>query len=208
MVADPFATAVTSPEDETVAISVSDDDHVTVAPDITDPPASFTVAVTVSVPPMVPNVTESWESSRVAGTWETVTAAVPVIEPVVAVMMAVPLVTAVTSPAAETGAMDAAEVDHVTVAPDITDPPVSFTVALSVTVSLNDAKVVVLGETSTVDTTCPTVTADVPVAVPEVAVIVAEPLATAVTVPEDETVATDAEDVAHDTLAPLIVAPL
>jgi hypothetical protein len=29
-----------------------------------------------------------------------------------------------------------------------------------------------------------------------------------VTVPEDETVATDAADVAHDTLAPLIVAPL
>jgi hypothetical protein len=31
-------------------------------------------------------------------------------------------------------------------------------------------------------------------------------LATAVTVPEDETVATDAADVVHDTLAPLIVA--
>jgi len=38
-------------------------------------------------------------------------------------------------------------------------------------------------------------------------VIVAEPSATEVTVPEDETVATDAADVAHDTLAPLIVAP-
>ena len=53
-----------------------------------------------------------------------------------------------------------------------------------------------------------TVTAAVALAAPEVAVIVAEPLATAVTVPEDETVATDAADVAHDTLAPLIVAPL
>ena len=52
-----------------------------------------------------------------------------------------------------------------------------------------------------------TVTAAVALAAPEVAVIVAEPLATAVTVPEDETVATDAADVAHDTLAPLIVAP-
>jgi len=38
-------------------------------------------------------------------------------------------------------------------------------------------------------------------------VIVAEPSATEVTVPEDETVATDAADVAHDTLAALIVAP-
>jgi hypothetical protein len=40
-----------------------------------------------------------------------------------------------------------------------------------------------------------------------VAVMVAVPLVTEVTVPEDETVATDAADVAHDTLAPLIVAP-
>ncbi len=207
MVADPFATAVTSPEDETVAISVSDDDHVTVAPDITDPPASFTVAVTVSVPPMVPNVTESRESSMVAGTWETVTAAVPVIEPVVAVIVAVPSVTAVTSPADETVAMDAEEVDHVTVTPDMAVPPASFTVALSVTVSPTDVRVFVLGETSTVDTTCPTVTADVPVAAPEVAVIVAVPSATAVTSPADETVATAAADVAHVTVAPLIVAP-
>jgi hypothetical protein len=38
-------------------------------------------------------------------------------------------------------------------------------------------------------------------------VIVAVPSATEVTRPEEETVATDALDVAHDTLAPLIVAP-
>jgi hypothetical protein len=53
-----------------------------------------------------------------------------------------------------------------------------------------------------------TVTAAVALAAPEVAVIVAEPWATAVTAPEDDTVATDAADVAHDTLAPLIVARL
>jgi len=53
-----------------------------------------------------------------------------------------------------------------------------------------------------------TVTAAVALAAPEVAVIVAEPWATAVTAPEDDTVATDAADVVHDTLAPLIVAPL
>ena len=52
-----------------------------------------------------------------------------------------------------------------------------------------------------------TVTAAVALAEPDVAVIVAEPSATEVTVPEDETVATDAADVAHDPLAPLIVAP-
>ena len=47
----------------------------------------------------------------------------------------------------------------------------------------------------------------VPLADPDVAVIVAEPSATEVTRPEEETVATDAADVAHVTLAPLIVAP-
>ena len=52
-----------------------------------------------------------------------------------------------------------------------------------------------------------TVTAAVPLAEPDVAVIVAVPSATEVTEPDDVTVATDAADVAHDTLAPLIVAP-
>jgi len=52
-----------------------------------------------------------------------------------------------------------------------------------------------------------TVIAAVPFADPEVAVIVAVPSATEVTKPEDETVATDADDELHVTLAPLIVAP-
>ena len=52
-----------------------------------------------------------------------------------------------------------------------------------------------------------TVTAAVPLAEPDVAVIVAVPSATEVTRPVDETVATDEAEVAHDTLAPLIVAP-
>ena len=52
-----------------------------------------------------------------------------------------------------------------------------------------------------------TVTAAVPFAEPDVAVIVAEPSATEVTEPVDETVATDAADDDHDTLALLIVAP-
>ena len=42
---------------------------------------------------------------------------------------------------------------------------------------------------------------------PEVALMVVEPFATEVTKPVEETVATDADDELHDTLAPLIVAP-
>jgi len=52
-----------------------------------------------------------------------------------------------------------------------------------------------------------TVTAAVPFADPDVAVMVAVPSATEVTRPAVETVATEALDELHDTLAPLIVAP-
>ena len=45
----PLPTAVASPAAETVAMSVSDELHVTVAPEIVDPSASFTVAVSVVV---------------------------------------------------------------------------------------------------------------------------------------------------------------
>ena len=49
IVADPVATEVTSPADETVAIDELDVVQVIGAPEITDPAASFTVAVTVAV---------------------------------------------------------------------------------------------------------------------------------------------------------------
>ena len=52
-----------------------------------------------------------------------------------------------------------------------------------------------------------TVTEAVPLADPDVAVIVAVPPATEVTRPVEDTVATDADDELHVTLAPLIVAP-
>ena len=48
IVAVPSATAVTSPADDTVAIVVSDVAHVTAAPGIAVPPASFTVALNVT----------------------------------------------------------------------------------------------------------------------------------------------------------------
>ena len=56
----------------------------------------------------------------------------------VAVIVAVPSATAVTRPSDETVATDELDVVHVTVAPDITDPPASFTVAASVAVSANE----------------------------------------------------------------------
>ena len=49
IVAVPFATEVTRPAEDTVAIDELDVVHVTGAPDITDPDASLTVAVKVAV---------------------------------------------------------------------------------------------------------------------------------------------------------------
>ena len=46
---DPVAIEVTSPVAETVATAALVEDHVTVAPDMVAPPASFTVAVRVAV---------------------------------------------------------------------------------------------------------------------------------------------------------------
>ena len=50
--ADPVATAVTSPADDTVATAASDVVHVTVAPGIVAPSASVTVGVSVAVAPI------------------------------------------------------------------------------------------------------------------------------------------------------------
>ena len=83
----------------------------------------------------------------------TVTAAVALAAPEVAVTVAVPLATAVTSPADETVATAVFVDDHVTVGPDITVPPASLTVAARVTVSPTDVNVFSLGDTVTVDAT-------------------------------------------------------
>ena len=79
------------------------------------------------------------DSSRLAGT-ATVTAAVPLADPDVAVMVAVPSATEVTRPEEETVATDALDELHVTEAPLIVAPFWSFTVAESWDVSPSDEK--------------------------------------------------------------------
>ncbi len=66
-------------------------------------------------------------------------------EPDVAVIVAVPLATEVTSPADDTVAMDEFDVAHVTDAPDIVFPPTSFTVAVSCCVAPRDEKLKLVG---------------------------------------------------------------
>ena len=68
------------------------------------------------------------------------TAAVPLADPDVAVMVAVPSATAVTSPAVETVATEALDVAHVTVGFEMVFPAASVTVAARVVVSPIDVK--------------------------------------------------------------------
>jgi hypothetical protein len=70
-------------------------------------------------------------------------------EPDVAVIVAVPSATAVTRPAVETVATDAADVVHVTVAPLISLSFASLTVGVSVAVSASDENVRLVGESVT-----------------------------------------------------------
>ena len=62
-----------------------------------------------------------------------------------------PVATEVTSPADETVAIDELDVAHVTVGLEITDPPASFTVAVKVAVSANEAKLRLVGESVMLD---------------------------------------------------------
>jgi hypothetical protein len=83
----------------------------------------------------------------------TVISAVALADPEVAVIVSVPLVTAVTSPADDTVATVVSDEDHVTVAPEMAVPPASFTVGVIVIVSPKVVNVCVLGDSSTVDAT-------------------------------------------------------
>ena len=73
------------------------------------------------------------------------TVAVPLADPDVAVMVAVPSATAVTRPADETVATDELDVAQVTSASEITVPPVSVTVAAREAVSPIDVKLRLVG---------------------------------------------------------------
>ena len=73
----------------------------------------------------------------------------PLTDPDVAVIVAVPSTTAVTSPADETVATDELDVIHVTVASEITVPAASLMVAVRVAVSPADVKLRLVGASVT-----------------------------------------------------------
>jgi hypothetical protein len=101
IVAVPTPTAVTV-AGEPVALTVSTaellETQVTVRPVSTLPFASFVVAVSCCVPPMIIGVVGAEIVTVATGAGVTVTAALPVLPSLVAMMLAVPTLTAVTSP--------------------------------------------------------------------------------------------------------------
>ena len=99
------------------------------------PFASAAAAINRRVSAKARNVSASGDTSTSVTTCSTVIAAVPVAFPEVAVTVTVPLSAAVTSPATLTLATDGSELLQATVAPGMTCPCWSRTVAVSWTVS-------------------------------------------------------------------------
>ena len=190
--ASPAATAVTKPAESTTATSVSLVVHMNSAPATGCPFASVASAVNRAVSPNATSVSAAGRTSTALTSCATVTAAVPDALHTVAVIVALPLATAVTRPAESTTATSVSLVVHMNSAPATGCPFASVASAVNRAVSPNATSVSAAGRTSTALTSCATVTAAVPDALHTVAVIVALPLATAVTRPAASTAATAA----------------
>ena len=132
----------------------------------------------------------------------TVTDAVPLLPSLVAVMVALPFATAVTTPCDETAAAAGLELDHDTARPFSTLPAPSLSVAMSCVVCPTDIESG-LGVSVTVATAaCETVIVAPPLLPSAVAAIVAVPAPTADAMPFASTVATAALLVLHVTARP------
>ena len=153
IVADPIATAVTSPSDETVTTDSADETHVTTESGTMFPPESFTVATIVAVSSSEKKESEVGDTSTVIVSSPTVTEADPLAEPEVAIIEIDPVATGVTKPADETVATAVFVDDHVTVGLAIVLSFASFTVATSVAVSANEEKLRLVGDRVTDDAT-------------------------------------------------------
>ena len=189
IVADPGPPPVTSPLADTVATAVLLLTHVTVRPLKGLPLASSGVAVSCWVPPTRIVAAVGLTLTDATGT-ATVIADVPLFPSLVAVIVAEPVATPVTRPFASTVATPGALVVQLTARPESGFPLASSGVAVSCWVPPT-AIVAEPGLTATDATgTGFTVIADVPLFPSLVAVIVAEPGATAVTRPFASTVAT------------------
>jgi hypothetical protein len=206
-VAVPAATASTMPAAETVATAVLLLAHVTTRPVTTTPFASLMVGTSVSTCPTVIAVAAG-RVTLPTGTSVTVTEAVPDLPSLVAVIVALPAATPVTTPADETEATVASLVDQAITRPESAFPVASFGVAESVSV----CPTVMLADAGATTTDATGVGFTITVAVPDlpslVAVIVTVPAVTPVTRPVLEIVATASLLPDHVTTRPVVTAPV
>src|SRR5437660_12460848 len=135
MVAEPAVTPLTSPLPLTVATAVLLLAHVVSRPDDGMPLASFGVAVSCSVCPTCTLAGDGVTVTEATGASVTVTSDVPLCPSLVAVMVAVPAPTPVTSPLPFTRATAVLLLDQVTTRPLSGFPLASFGVAVSCTVA-------------------------------------------------------------------------
>ena len=142
--AGPLPIPVTIPELSTETENTSLDVKLTA--EISEPPASLTVVVTVAVSPGLANTSEPGESVIETATCWMDAEAVADAEFDFAVIVAVPFATAVTRPVEKTLATDPEEVDHVTLAPLIVVPFWSLTVAENCCVSPRGEKLRLVAE--------------------------------------------------------------
>ena len=192
MLAVPTATAVTSPGGETVATALFDELHVTGRPVNTPPFAASVVAVACDVPTAVIEFRERSTVTEATGTGITVTNDVPLFPSLVAVIVAPPTESAVTSPEPFTVATAVLLEDQLTARSVTTTLFASLVSAESCCVA-PAITVAVAGFTVTDPTGTGTTRM---VALPDcpslVAMIVVEPTPTAVTTPAGDTLATAA----------------
>jgi hypothetical protein len=134
MVAVPPDAPVTTPVLETVATAALLELHETTRSVTTVPFASLTVATSVVVSPSLTFTVAGETVTLPTGTAATVTAEVPDLPSLVAVIVTEPAATPVTTPVADTVASAVLLDVHVTVRPVSTTPFASFTVAVKVVV--------------------------------------------------------------------------
>src|SRR5690606_10555454 len=198
----PGATGVTNPLPSTVAMVASPLDQLMVRPVSSLPSASCAVAVNCWVPVMSISNDVGSRVTFATGTGVTTNWAEPLLPSLVAVMVAVPGLTAVTSPDADTVATAALDELHCTVRPVSVLPPASLTAALGwpgspITSSPMAGSMETAATGMITGFTVIAALADLPSLV---AVIWAEPADTAVTSPLLLTVATAAALLCQDTV--------
>src|SRR6266568_4090228 len=134
IVALPTVTPVTSPEALTAAAAPLLVVQVIVRPLSGFPAESLAVALSCSVLPTATLANAGLTVTEATGTTVTVSDAVPLCPPLVAVMVVEPAARAVTSPLVPTVATVVLPLDHATLLPVSGFPPESFGVAVSCTV--------------------------------------------------------------------------